>query len=55
VPLPEGVIGKEVEATLTNGVLEITARLPSVAATAPHKVEVRDLEKAPATKVTVAA
>ena len=55
VPLPEGVIGKEVEATLTNGVLEITARLPSVAATAPHKGEVRDLEKAPATKVTVAA
>ena len=51
VPLPEGVNAKEVKATFTNGVLEVTVPVRAVTAPAPHKVEVHE----PGEKVAVAA
>jgi HSP20 family molecular chaperone IbpA len=51
VPLPEGVDPKEVKATFTDGVLEVTVPTRAAVTPAPHKVEVH----APEAKVTVAA
>lgn len=51
VPLPEGANLKEVEATFTNGVLEVTVPLRAAVEAPPHKVEV----KGPEEKVATAA
>lgn len=51
VPLPAGVNAKDVKATFTNGVLEVTVPVRAVTTPAPHKVELHE----PGEKVTVAA
>jgi HSP20 family protein len=51
VPLPEGVDPREVKATFTNGVLEVTVPVRAVTRPAPHTVEVHE----PVEKATVAA
>ena len=51
VPLPEGVDFKEVKATCTNGVLEITVPIPAAATKAPHKVLVEGEPEAKTVKV----
>jgi HSP20 family protein len=51
VPLPEGVNVKEVKATFTNGVLEVTVPVRAVATPPRHTVEVHE----PVEQVTVAA
>jgi HSP20 family protein len=51
VPLPEGMNHKEVKATLKNGVLEITAPIPTAATTAPYRVPVEGEPEASKVKV----
>ncbi len=51
VPMPEGVDYKEVKATFSNGVLEITVPVPAEAAKAPYKVPVEGESEAKNVKV----
>ena len=46
VPLPEGVNTGDVQATFTDGVLEVTVPLPAKAEAKPHRIEVKEPAKA---------